>query len=160
MSLALSHVSSTPPLFATETTNVVWKLSQSEILIPRCCFSKKTKQKLLYHKSLLGSPHAHTVLHAHTRQYQKQKSNFKHNLKSMCQSKSVTMTKQLSYYQTKETNRRFFLSNSAILSNCAITDAIFLVVLMRYFPKKTRDAMRLPSLIHNMCDVCRYVKFM
>ena len=50
-------------------------------------------------------PIAHTVLHAHTRQYQKLKSNFKHNLKSKCQSKSVTMMKQLTYVQTKETNR-------------------------------------------------------
>ena len=44
--LALSLVFSTPPLFAT---NVVWKLSQCEILIPRCRLSKKTNKKLLRH---------------------------------------------------------------------------------------------------------------
>ena len=49
VSLALSLVYSTPPQFATETTNVVWKLSQCEILIPRCRLSKKTKQKQLRH---------------------------------------------------------------------------------------------------------------
>ena len=32
-------------------------------------------------------------------------TNFKHNLKSKCQAKSVTITKQLTYDQTKETNR-------------------------------------------------------
>ena len=44
--LALSLVFSTPPSFAT---NVVWKLSQCEILIPSCRLSKKTKKKLLHH---------------------------------------------------------------------------------------------------------------
>ena len=79
------------------------------------------------------------MLHAHTRLYQKLKSNLKHNLKSKCQSKSVTMTKQLTYDQTKETNRIKDKKIKIIekiadffVKFCnAITDAIFLVVLMR-----------------------------
>ena len=71
------------------------------------------------------------------------------------------MTKQFTYGQAKETNRIKDKKIEVIKKSLiffvkfcnAITDAIFLVVLMRYFSEKNVgcdaifDAMRLPSLL-------------
>ena len=99
------------------------------------------------------------VLHAHTCQYQKPKSNFKHNLTSKCQSKSVTMTKQFTYDQAKETHRikdkkveiiekiaDFFCQILQCDNGCDFFGCFDAIIRCDIFPKKTWDAMRLPSL--------------
>ena len=67
------------------------------------------------------------------------------------------MTKQLTYDQTEKTNR-IKDKKIKIIEKIADfflilfffkTDAIFLVVLMRYFSKKKKRGMRLPSLVKN-----------
>ena len=104
------------------------------------------------------------MLHAHSRQCQKLKSNFKHNLKSKCQSKSVRKTKQLTYDQTKETNRikdkkieiiekiaDFFCQILQCDNGCDFFGCFDAIIRCDIFPKKTWDAMRfsmrLPSLV-------------
>ena len=95
------------------------------------------------------------MLHAHTRQYQKLKSYFKHNLKSKCQTKSVTMTKQFTYDQTKESNRikdkknrnnrkncRFFCQILQCDYGCDFFGCFDAIIRCDIFPKKTWDAMR------------------
>ena len=106
------------------------------------------------------------MLHAHPRQYHNQKSNFQHNLKSKCQSKSVTMTKQLTYFQTKETNRikhkkieiiekitDFFRQILQCDNGCNFFGCLDAIIRCDIFPKKNvgcdfrYDEMRLPSLL-------------
>ena len=95
------------------------------------------------------------MLHAHTRQYQKLKSNFKRNLKSKCQSKSVTRTKQLTYDQTKETNRikdkkieiiekiaDFFCQIQQCVNGCDFFGCFNAIIRCDIFPKKTWYAMQ------------------
>ena len=72
----------------------------------------------------------------------------KHNLKSKCQSKSVRKTKQLTYDQTKETNRikdkkiekiaDFFCQ----ILQCDFFGCFDAIIRCDIFPKKTWDAMR------------------
>ena len=95
------------------------------------------------------------MLHAHTRQYQKLKSNFKHSLKSKCQSKSVRKTTQLTYDQTKETNRikdkkieiiekiaDFFCQILQCDNSCDFFGCFDAIIRCDIFKKKTWDAMQ------------------
>ena len=81
--------------------------------------------------------------------------NFKHNLKSKCQSKSVRKTKQLTYDQTKETNRMkdkkieiiekiadFFCQILQCDNGCDFFGCFDAIIRCDIFLKKTWDAMR------------------
>ena len=67
LSLALDFfvsLASTPTLFATETATVVWKLSQCEILIPRCRLSKKLSKSYCVITRITACTHGAPCSHA------------------------------------------------------------------------------------------------
>ena len=110
VSLALSLVPSTPPLFVTETTNVVWNLSQCEMLISRCRLSKKTKEKLCVITRITACTHGAPCSHASIPKTEKQ---LQAQLKKQVSVKIGHNDEQLAYdhrqkNQNNRKNRRFF----------------------------------------------------